>query len=112
MRVDIDEPRLRARLLTVVEKAQAVLDQQVIADTDPFVPMDQGTLKDSVKSGSDIGKGQLKYDTPYAAAQYYGLPHKSAAKHVAATMRWFEASKAVNKAKWIRLAKKMGLVSW
>ena len=89
--------------------AQTVLDLQIISDTDPFVPMRQGTLAGSAMLSSEIGKGLIVYDMPYARHLYYGInvhsgkPFEySKSKHPKACERWVEASKALYLDKWVR----------
>ncbi len=101
------DPQLDDHLMRNVEQAQKILDSQVMKDTDPYVPMDSGTLKDSAIRASTT-PGEIVYDGPYAKAQYYGLPNKSKDKHPLAVKGWFEAAKAANKATWLRVAKKAG----
>lgn len=89
--------------------AQTVLDLQIIHDTDPFVPMRQGTMAGSAMLSSEIGKGKIVYDTPYARHLYYGINVKtgrpfeySKAKHPKACERWVDASKALYLDKWVK----------
>lgn len=103
--VDIDWAKLQRRFTGNVEQAQQALDSQILADTEPFVPFDQGDL---ARSGIRSEPGFIKWDTPYARKQYYDLPNKSRARHPAATTYWFEAAKALHRRKWIALVKKLG----
>lgn len=61
----------------------------------------------SGQRGTVPGSGEIVYNAPYAAAQYYGRANKSRDKHPQATMQWFEKAKAVHKARWISNAKKL-----
>jgi len=108
VRIDLDEVRLKRRLSGNADNAQKVLDLQVMKDCEPYVPADTMNLTRSAQRASDIGSGVVKWDGPYAAAQYYHLPSKSHNKHPLAVMRWFEAAKAVRKAVWLRVAKNAG----
>ena len=103
--------------------AQKVLDNIIVKDTDPYVPMDTGTLAQTVRG---MGTGEITYIQPYAHYQYYGtlyvteygaafaqlgekkpvntgipLNHNKE-KHPLAGPFWFEVSKSVNKDKWIQ----------
>lgn len=106
--VEIDEAKIRREFGASLKRAQAILDTQVLKDTDPYVPMVTGTLRNSGITGSDIGSGTLRWAAPYAAKQYYTSPNKTTAEHPKATMFWFEAAKAAMKDAWIRVAKKAG----
>jgi len=107
-RVEIDERKIHREFGVSNGTAQMALDMQVLKDTYQYVPRDSGRLADSGYIASQVGKGRLYYDTPYAKRQYYTLPNKSEAPHPLATMRWFEVSKAANKSAWIRVAKRAG----
>jgi hypothetical protein len=72
-------------------------------DTKQYVPYQDGALRQSAETASVPEQGQLIYSTVYARAQYYGLPGK---RTPGTTMQWFEASKAANLEKWIKIAEK------
>lgn len=101
--VAFDQMMLRHELKANAKKAQWILDNAIISDTGPYVPFDHGTLFGSVKLASDIGGGEIVYNTPYARRLYYGLSFKFQHKpgHQLACSQWFEASKAVNGKRWI-----------
>lgn len=89
------------------EKAQKWVDNEVLKDCDPYVPMRSGDLVRSGQRGTVIGSGKVVYAAPHAAAQYKHFPNKSKAKHPQAVMAWFEAAKSVNKDKWVKGARKV-----
>lgn len=105
-KVNFDADRVARSFEASYGRAQEWLDQQVVADTDPYVPMDTGALKDTAQS-TNFGSGEITYEGPYAAAQYYGLPNKRKSAHPQATMLWFEVSKAANKTRWIQMVKRL-----
>lgn len=104
-------------------RSQKWLDNEVLKDTAPFVPMQTGMLMRSGQLGTVIGSGTVEYIAPYARALYYGKvmsgpkygPKHATDKdlvfsqsvHPQAQSFWFEASKAQNKQKWISGAKKL-----
>lgn len=70
-------------------EVQKYIDSEVLRLTDPYVPMDTGTLKESGTINTKIGSGEVKYNTPYARRQYFenkgnGLRGR----------QWFERMKA------------------
>lgn len=110
-----------------VNKANAWLMEEIIKDTDQFVPMRTGALAINVhREGHTI-----VYASPYARFLYYGklmidpatgspfarkgarktvtdTPLKfSRAAHKNAQAHWFEASKAVNESHWMEGVKKI-----
>ncbi len=77
------------------EKAQKILDSEVLRRCDPLVPFDTGTLKKSGINSTVIGSGVVSYDTPYAKRQYYENQGKG--NHNKSGLRgklWFERMKA------------------
>lgn len=63
---------LAARGLAPGGRVQRFVDQEVIRACDDKVPFATGTLKNSALLASDIGGGQIVYDTPYAHYLYMG----------------------------------------
>ena len=51
--------------------AQAWLDQQVLADCDPYVPFRTGMLRNLGILGTKPGSGEVIWLGPYARYQYY-----------------------------------------
>lgn len=89
-------------------KAQKWLDNEVVKDCTPYVPMRTGQLFRSGESGTNYGSGVVKYTAPYAHSCYYGKNTKfSKLHHPKACAQWFEPAKAANKKKWISGAKKI-----
>ena len=88
-------------------EAQKWLDNEVLKDCDPYVPMDSGNLRTSGIRGTRLGSGRIVYNAPYAARQYYRHTGKSTDKHPQACMQWFEKAKAVHKDRWVKTAKKI-----
>lgn len=109
-----------------VEKASHTVAIQVRKDTSPFVPAKTLTLDKTTK----VIDNEIIYPGPYARYLYYGKlmvdpdtgspwASKGASKvltdrnlvfntsvHPQAQSHWFEASKAQNLEKWLRVAKK------
>lgn len=58
----------------------------------PYVPMDTGTLADTVDVYTEGGKGVVHYRAPYAQRQYNGDGNNfSKEKHPKATAQWDKA---------------------
>ena len=98
--IDIDFGNLRGKLQDGLSDAQRILDAAVMADTDPYVPFDEGTLSGSVARASE--PGMLVYDTPYARRLFYNPQYRfSRQHHPLAGGDWFGRSKADNSRKWV-----------
>jgi hypothetical protein len=96
---------LQSRVQQAVDAVQMQLDQEVLKDSNYFVPKDTGGLESSSIRTSNIGQGVLKWDTPYARRLYYNPQYNfSKDTNPNAQGLWFEAAKARHKADWIRLS--------
>lgn len=71
VKVDVDTAKImRARGLGGDNRAQVYLASEVKRFSDPYVPMQQGLLKNQAVVASD--GSTLTYTQPYAHYQYYG----------------------------------------
>ena len=108
IRLTLNKSYTEARFKSRYKEAQKYLDNEVLKDCDPFVPMDTGNLRNSGIRGTTLGSGEVIYNAPYAKTCYYGKAiHFSTAKHPQATAQWFEKAKALNKKKWFSAAEKV-----
>lgn len=120
------EEAVRASLVGSCTKAEHIVAQQVAKDTSPFVP----ALTGSLDQRTQVVEDAVIYPGPYARFLYYGKvmvdPNTgstfapkggskvttdrnlvfSKAMHPQAQSHWFEASKAQNIDKWLRVADK------
>ena len=111
-----------------VSKAEKIFTEQVMKDTDKYVPALTGSL--SMRTHIENGQ-QIVYPGPYARFLYYGkvmiyeptgstfaprgehkvvtdrdlVMHKT--MHALASSHWFEVSKAANTEKWLRVAERL-----
>lgn len=117
---------IKDKLAESCTRAESIVGQQVIKNTAPFVPALTGSL--TIRTRLDGNK--IIYPGPYARFLYYGkvmvdpqtgstfapkggtkvLTNRdlvfSKAMHPQAQSHWFEASKAQNMEKWVRVADK------
>lgn len=117
---------VKRQLASACGRAESVLAQQVMKDTIPFVPALTGSLTQRTR----VVGNEVIYPGPYARFLYYGkvmvdpatgstYAQKggtkmvtdrnlvfSKAMHPQAQSHWFEASKAQNLDKWVRVADK------
>lgn len=96
---------LSARLREGAQRAGKMLAEQIMADERPFVPKQEGTLRDSARIEQGEDATELVYDTPYAAYQYYGCwPDGSHAVRNHTTpgtyTQWHERAKRQYKKAW------------
>lgn len=104
VRVELNTDELKKRLEAKIDKAQAVLDAQVLKDSNYYIPKRDGDLERSSLS-SPIGKGLLIWDAEYARKLYYGEDMNfSKDVNPNARAKWFEAAKAVRMKEWEKVA--------
>ena len=84
------------------QKAQEFLDNEVVKDCTPYVPMRTGALMRSGITGTKPGTGRVVYNAPYSKRMYYGINyHFSKDKHPQACAQWFEKAKATKSNAWL-----------
>ena len=117
---------LREKVSSASDKAAHIVAMQVRKDTSPYVPALTGSLAKRTR----VDGGEIIYPGPYARYLYFGklmvdpatgssyaqkgstkvLTDKNRvfnkAMHGQAQSYWFEASKAENLEKWVRVADK------
>lgn len=87
--------------------AQMQLDNDILKDSNYFIPKNTGNLEASGLTGSQIGKGLISWTAKYARKLYYNSQYKfSKDKNPNASGLWFEMAKARNKKNWLKDAKK------
>lgn len=103
--VDLSTRAVTQKIQRATDKAQFVFDEQVLKDSNFFIPADQWILRDSSLRASDIGGGQLTWDTPYAKRLYYNPQFNfDKDKNPAAGGLWFEFAKSIFHDDWVKLA--------
>ena len=115
-----------SRIDNNIRNAQKVLNMQVVADCDEYIPMQQGALRGSVNYPDGIYGGEIAWNTPYAHYQYMGELHltedgRSFAfrgerkyptglplqqHHPGTADHWFERAKQAHCEQWIDLVKR------
>lgn len=108
VRIEFNSEALARKYRSRAKVAQKVLDESVIADTNPFVRYRTGALARSVQTASRVGQGAIIYDTPYAQKVYYDTKSRVTRDiHRDATPFWIEASKKKNLKTWTAAVEKI-----
>ena len=108
IKVLFDRAHFSARMMTGKEIAGPILARQVLDDSRPFTPHDQGTLEDTghvEKIGDDHA---AVWDGVYAAYQWYGcwpdgthvVRHHDTSINAQATTQWAEHAKEQHGEEW------------
>lgn len=105
--VNFNQKKLLAKSEKAVKAAQMQLDEDVLKDSNYFVPQDSGNLQSSGVVSSKIGSGVIRWVAKYARKLYYNPQYNfSKDKNPNASGLWFEHAKTQNKKKWLQSAKK------
>lgn len=104
-RLILHTDQINKRFTPKYADAQKWLDNEVLKDSDKYVPFRTGNLRNSGIRGTNIGSGMVIYNAPYAARCYYGNFNFSKIKHPEACRQWFEKAKAANSKKWVNGAR-------
>ncbi|PHB22874.1 minor capsid protein [Bacillus pseudomycoides] len=104
LNIRIDTPAIEGKVIEATEKAQFVLDQQVLKDSNFYIPKDTGELERSSIRFSRPGEGHIEWNTPYARKIYYGV-NFNFSKDVNPNARalFFEEAKARHVMDWARI---------
>jgi hypothetical protein len=105
-KVNFDTSAILKKHAKATEKAQFLLDQQVVKDSNLFIPLDTAELRDSSLIQSDFGSGNVGWFTPYARRLYYNPQYNfSTDRNSQAQGLWFEAAKAQYGEEWVAMAR-------
>jgi len=102
--VQVDLKGVEKKIKEKLERAQAVLDEQVIKDSNYYAPQDESILINSSLTASKIGEGVLIWDTPYARRLYWNPEYNfSTDMNENAGGKWFEVAKSKHLSDWLKM---------
>ena len=104
--VETDLSGAKSALEAKKKLAQYALTEQVVKDSNYYVPKQTGNLEGSSLANSNYQEGEAVWVTPYARRLYYNPGYKFS-KDVNPNARglWFEAAKAERSKNWERVVK-------
>ena len=102
--IKFDKDRCVTRITNTFNSNLGMLSGEILADCNEYCKMDTGMLIASSLIHSQLDKGLLIWNTPYARRQYYEIRTASTDYHKLATWRWCEAAKNRWRDKWARQA--------
>ena len=104
VKIDIDTLKIKGNIEKAWEEGVEMLSSQVLSDCNLYCKEDTGMLIASSLIHSELKKGLLVWQTPYAARQYYAI--RTAYKDVNpnASWRWCEVAKNNHIEKWEKQA--------
>lgn len=106
IRVRLNAADITAQVRQATARAQVILDEQVLKDSNRFIPLDTGELMRSGLRASRIGEGSIVWDTPYARRLYFNPQYNfSRDSNPLAQGLWFEAAKSRYQSHWVELTR-------
>jgi hypothetical protein len=104
VKIIIDEKKIQAKIDNQWSSGLEMLSSQILKDCNRYCKEDTGMLIMSSYIHSNLKKGRLVWQTPYAARQYYEIPTAYHDVNSNATWRWCEVAKANYQDVWSRQA--------
>jgi len=99
IRVVLNIPKIMKRANSLWERNLHALCATIRADANKYVPVDQGTLRQSSYYSSQLDKGLIIWNTPYAKRRYYtGHPRRIINPN--ASILWCEKAKKLHRKQW------------
>lgn len=102
MKIKKDLVGTHTKLADMTDQGQIAFVNQVYADTQKFVPMLSGDLRN--QSSITIDKKSITWNTPYARRQYYNVGATFTTPGTYA--KWDELAKAVHMSSWRNVVRK------
>lgn len=107
VRIMINELQISSSVDSAWEKGLAMLSSQILKDCNFYCKKDTGALINSSLIHSDLKRGKLVWNTPYAARQYYEIRTAYTDENPNATWRWVDYAKSRHLADWNRQAQEI-----
>ena len=104
VRIEINENSIKAKIDNTWANGLEMLSSQILKDCNLYCKEDTGMLIMSSFIHSDLKRGLLVWQTPYAARQYYEIQTAYHDVNSNATWRWVEYAKTLHFADWVRQA--------
>ena len=101
--IKISPEKVQAVVMTAWQKGISALSEEILADCNEYVKVDQHTLEMSSLEHSIPKEGKLIWQTPYAKRQYWEIRTSLTPGR---TWRWCETAKRKHKERWAKLAER------
>lgn len=88
-------------------EAQKFLDNEILRQSEPYIPLLTGTLIKTGWLGTDLGSGRVEWIAPYARAQYYSPRKPGSTTGKLRGPFWFERMKKIKGKSMVANARKI-----
>ena len=103
VQIKINPNKVGAKVMGAWKEALPKISEEILADCNEYVKVDQHTLELSSLSHSKLNEGKLIWETPYARVQYWKIKTSLTPGR---TWKWCETAKRKNKDRWYKLAER------
>ncbi len=101
-----DKKSIVAKIKARCQKAQEVISSEFLKDANKYARHDSGEMIESSQRSSDLKKGIIRWDTPYARKVYYlGTPSKD--RNPNASLQWARKAHLENRKKYKEIIEKI-----
>ncbi len=107
VKIDISPAKVQVKIDNVWKNGLEKLSTEILADCNEYCKEDTGMLILSSFIHSQLEKGLLIWQTPYARRQYYEIRTAHKQPNPKASWKWCEVAKRHHKERWVRLAQKI-----
>ena len=104
VRIEINEVDIADKIHKACDKGLEMLSSEILNDCNFYCKRDKGTLIESSLLHSDLKRGLLVWQTPYAARQYYEIKTAYKDQNPNATWRWVGVARANKIVEWTKKA--------
>ena len=105
--IDIDVPKITRKVKKAWEKGLPQLSEEILNDCNQYCKEKTGALIASSYTASKPEKGELVWDTVYAARQYYEIPTAHTDVNPNASWKWCEVAQAKHGEQWNKQAQQL-----
>jgi hypothetical protein len=102
--IELDVKKISRRVRKAWEKGLPQLSGEILNDCNQYCKEKTGALIASSLTASKLDEGQLIWDTPYAARQYWKIQTAHTDVNPNASWKWCDVAKAANQETWNRQA--------
>ena len=99
--ININKQRIFGRVDKAWAKTLPDITREIRDDANLYVKVDVGPLRDSSLIHSELDKGIIRWQTPYAKRQYWEIETAYTVKNPRATWKWFHVAKQRHLDRWL-----------
>ena len=107
MKITISKAEVKAKVDNAWKNGLPILSEEILNDCNQYVKVRHHQLEQSAITHSELDKGLLIWETPYAKRQYWEIQTAYTDVNPNASWKWCEVAKAKHKRKWAEQAQRL-----